>query len=243
MLKAYHMLGIDTADFFRLRDGRLTKEQIVQTGAQLYQRILAQGVLTSGARQVNLETTHSRQFRLDRLVQDNQYIFLSVGKRYWHEPSITNFGFIFDSDELFLTQHAILRTRDLLNDYEDVLDAVVQAMVPTRALDDEFSPDEVSRLLAALEDPNTSYVSPNDAYYTLLDAVELQQLTLPKARDATQEFLRRVRALQQQVQWTGEEARRRAYQEGETGRFEVLVPGTLALSLCRGTIREGVEYF
>lgn len=242
MMNAYHIIGMDNADLFRLRDGRISESKIVEKARTLYGRILqsgklvARGVATSNPAETQVR---SRQFALDHLVGDDQYVYLSLGKRYWNEPSSVNFGFIFDAESL-LRDGAILRKRDLLGDYGDLLDEVVQEFVPARE-PEEFSPDEVKRIMEALEDPDaTDYVSPNDAYYTLLDAVEHQNLDIPQAREATAEFIKRARALQEQQQLTGEAAIQAAQQEGETGQFEILVKCELAISYgCIGMIREG----
>jgi hypothetical protein len=239
MLKAYHMIGLDSADFFRLKDGRITEEEIVLKGCDLFEDIVKQEVISSSA--TRKEEGQSRQFHLDRLVGDNQYVYLSLGKRYWNDPTSCNFGFIFDVEQLLLQQNAILRTHDLLDEYGELLDTVVREFVPDRR-EDEFSPEEVEKLIAALEDPESDYTSPNDAYYTLMDAVEHQKSGIPQVRDATFEFIKRAQRLQKSSQLAGEEAVRLAHQEGETGRFEILVKESLSLSHCIGTIQHGREY-
>lgn len=243
MLKAYHMIGGDSADFFRLRAGRITEEHMVQTGRLLYHHITEMGTLTPASQNIS-ETSEgrlSRQFHLDRLVGDDHYVFLSLGKRYWNEPMSTNFGFVFDTEHLLRHKEAILRTHDLLSDYENLLDEVVKSFAPTMSFAEEFSPSEVEHLLTALEDPQAEYTSPNEVYYMLIEAIEQQRLEVPLTREATAEFIKRAHILQQGVQCTGEEAIQKAYQQSGTGRFEVLVRSSLSLTHCTHVIYEGRE--
>jgi hypothetical protein len=242
MIRAYHMIGLDSADLFRLRNQRITEAEIIQKARHLYNQITQQGRLSAAVlRTSSSEMGHSRQFHLDRLVGDDHYVYLSVGKRYWNTPESTNFGFVFDAEQLLLEEHAILRLEDLMSRYQDLLDDVVSHFAPSRR-EDEWSQEEVAQLFQALDDPdNTTYVSPNDAYYTLSDAVEYQRLEVPQAHEATQVYLLRAHEIQRQFQLVGEAAVQAIRQEGETGRFELLVKGEIPLSLCSRTIEEGKQ--
>lgn len=241
MLRAYHAIGLDTADLFRVRDGRITEQALVQKGQDLYERITQSGHLLAPA--THTEEVHSRQFHLDRMVGDDQFVFLSFGRRYWNDPQSVNFGYIFDAEQL-LRQGAILRTKDLMGSYDDLLEEVVRQFAPD-IREDQFTPEQLTRMFQALDDPNdTTYVSPNDAYYTLHDAVEYQNNPdVPFVQEATQEFLRRAKEIQSQFSLVAEEAIQAIAKEGETGRYEILVQNELSLSQCIGRIEEGKEYY
>src|SRR5882672_101141 len=114
MLKAYHIISPSSvADVARIADAH-HQSRIIQELRDKHVAIIHSGALRPAA-----EQEHSRQFALDRLVGDNQYVFLSVGKRYWLSPDEANFGFIFDAEQLLLEHGAILRDGDLMQDYED----------------------------------------------------------------------------------------------------------------------------
>lgn len=229
-MRAFHMVGFDSADLFRLADGKMTKEALIGKIEAQYKAIVASGFLRPAKPGIK-----SRLFPLDLIVGDDQYVFLSIGKRYWCDVEGANFGFLFDAIRL-VKEGAILRPYDFHSDYSDILDSVVKLFVPMSK--DEFSPEEVERLMKALEDPESDYVSPNEGYYELIGAIEHQDLSVPQCKEATEEFIRRVRAHQQTYQFTGEKAIAKILREGETGRFELLVRGSLKLDGV-GTVERG----
>lgn len=234
LIQAYHMIGLDSVDLFRLKSGKITEDDLAQKQARLFQKIQGDGKLLTSHQVESV----SRQFHLDRLVGDNQYIFLSLGKRYWNEPEASNFGFLFDAEEL-LHEGAILRDGDFLSIYEDILHDVVRSFAPDRR-EDQWSQQELATMMAALSDPHADYVSPNDDYYNLLDDVEHQQIDAPLCKEATEAFLQQVKAFQSEHQWEGGKAIERARKEGETGRYEILVKGELPIAKAMGTVENGI---
>src|SRR6185369_16810125 len=127
MLKAYHIIGPSSAaDVARIADAH-HQSRIIQELRDKHTAIIRSGALRPAQAQ-----EHSRQFALDRLAGDNQYVFLSVGKRYWLSPDEANFGFLFDAEELLLHHGAILRDGDLMQAYEDLLDEIVSDYTVSR---------------------------------------------------------------------------------------------------------------
>src|SRR5437899_2145566 len=164
MLKAYHIIGPSSvADVARLGNSEYPEHQ-----SRIIQELQAkhQAIIHSGALRPAQEQEHSRQFALDRIVGDDKYVFLSVGKRYWLSPDSANFGFLFDAEDLLLHHDAILRDGDLMQDYDDLLDEIVSEYTTSR--DPALWTEEEKRLLfEALDDPDAypDYKSPDEDYH------------------------------------------------------------------------------
>src|SRR2546429_9197586 len=148
MLKAYHIIGPSSvADVARL-GLKEHQQRIIQ---ELQAKHLA--IIHSGALRPAQEDEHSRQFALDWLVGDNQYVFLSIGKRYWHSPDDANFGFVFDAENLLKEHGAILRDGDLMQDYEELLDQIVSEYTTSRD-PIHWTEQEKQEPFAALDNPD-----------------------------------------------------------------------------------------
>lgn len=237
MLKAYHIIGPSSvADVARIADAH-HQSRIIQ---ELRDRYVA--IIHSGALRPAQEQEHSRQFALDRLVGDNQYVFLSIGKRYWLSPDEANFGFVFDAEDLLLHHDAILRDGDLMQDYEDLLDEIVSEYTTVRD-PSLWTEEEKAALFEALDNPDDhpDYKSPDEDYHNLIDAVQHADMAVPYASEATEQFMRRAHHLQSQKQYTGHEAVRMAQQSGNSGHYELLVREQLYIPLVQGYIASGQE--
>jgi hypothetical protein len=243
MITAYHMIGLGTLDLGRLGSKDADEQmisQVVERARQRYQAIVASGVLQPAREHdEKLPREKGHFFFEDRQANDHQYVFLSVGRRYWYEPEQVNFGFLFDAIKL-IEQGAILRKYDLLSDYEDMLSELVVARTGFRE-PTEWSPEEQAALFAALDDPDEhpGYVGPNDAYYNLLDAVRDLKFDVPGVREVLDEFRQKVREMQGKTQLAGQEAIAYIEEQGEGGRCELLVPGQLPITQAIGTVEYG----
>lgn len=237
MLKAYHIIGPSSvADVARIADAH-HQSRIIQ---ELHDKHVA--IIHSGALRPAQEQEHSRQFALDRLVGDNQYVFLSVGKRYWHTPDIANFGFIFDAETLLLRYGAILRDGDLMADYEDLLDEIVSEYTAPRD-PSQWTEEEKQLLFDSLDNPDEhkDYKSPDEDYHVLMDAIQHGDMTVLHAQDAIEQFIRRAHYLQSQRQYTGHEAIQMATEKADNGHYELLVRDQLYIPLAKGYIMHGDE--
>jgi len=237
MLKAYHIIGPSSvADVARIADShhqsRIIQELLDKHSAIMY----------SGALRPAQEQEYSRQFALDRLVVDDQYVFLSIGKRYWHTPDEANFGFIFDAEQLLQEHGAILRDGDLMQDYEGLLDEIVSEYTTVRD-PSLWTEEEKAALFEALDNPDEhpDYKSPDEDYHNLVDAIQKGDVSVPHTSEATEQFVRRARHLQSQRQYTGQQAVQRAQQSGNSGHYELLVRDQLYIPLAKGYIMYGEE--
>lgn len=242
MIKAYHIISPSSlADVGRLGNSAYPEHQIriIKELAEKHKAIIHSGTLRPAQ-----EQEHSRQFALDRLVGDDQYVFLSIGKRYWHSPNKANFGFIFDAEELLLHHGAILRDGDLMQDYEDLLDEIVGEFTTSRD-PSQWSEEEKKALFEALDNPDKypDYESPDEDYHNLIDAIQHGDVSVPHAQEATSQFKRRARHLQSQKQYTGHEAFQMAQERAEDGHYELLVKDHLYIPLCKSYIIGGKEVF
>jgi hypothetical protein len=240
MLKAYHIISPSSlADAGRLGNSAYPEhqERIIKELSEKHKAIIHSGALRPACAQ-----EHSRQFALDRLVGDNQYVFLSVGKRYWHTPDEANFGFLFDAEQLLLHHDAILRDEDLMQDYEDLLDEIVSEYTISRD-PSQWTEEEKKALFEALENPEkySDYKSPDEDYHNLIDAIQHGDMAVPYAREATEQFIRRAHHLQKQKQYTGHEALQMASERSESGHYELLIKDRLYIPLCKGYVRDGQE--
>ncbi len=241
MYTAYHMIGLDKRDKGRLAspNAREAIEEITQKAFARYQAIRQSGVLRPSSIQEQLPRPEGNFFLEDHLARDNQYVFLSIGKRYWSEPDQLNFGFLFDAEKL-LKQGAILRRYDLLSDYEDVLSDLVAARTGFRE-PPEWSEEETRMLMEALDNPKAhpGYKAPNNAYYDLMDAVQELRYDIPGVQEILAQFRVEVAELHEQVQLSGQEAIDFIRQNGETGQCELLVKGQLSLEQAIGRVEYG----
>jgi hypothetical protein len=234
-LKAYHIIGPSSvADEARIADAH-HQSRIIHELSDKHQSIVKSGALRPAQDQ-----EHSRQFALDRLVGDNQYVFLTIGKRYWLSPDIANFGFIFDAEDLLLHYDAILRDGDLMQDYEDILDEVVSEFTTSKD-PSQWTEEEKQFLFVALDNPDAypDYKSPDEDYHNLIDAIKHGDMSVPYAQEASEQFIRRAKHLQGQRQLTGEKAVTAALQSGNSGHYELLIKGHLDISLARGCVMHG----
>ena len=242
---AYHMIGLSTIDTGRLFQATPQAiEEIAGRARTRFETIRASGALIP-SRDGDLSGVVREQGRFfveDILGQDHRFVFLSVGRRYWAEPERLNFGFLFDTERLLLDHNAILRQHDLMGEYSDLLGEVVGRRTGFRE-PSEWSEKERALLFAAIEDPDAhpGYVDPNDAYYNLLDAMRDLRYEAPGVIETIAEFRTLARRVQQEIQMSGEDAIRYLEQHGATGQCELLVPGSLPLSLSFGTIEQGKE--
>lgn len=241
MLKAYHIISPSSlADVGRLGNSAYPEHQkrIIKELSEKLSTIIHSGALRPACAQ-----EHSRQFALDRLVGDNQYVFLSIGKRYWHTLEEANFGFLFDAEELLLHHGAILRDGDLMQDYEDLLDEIVSEYTTSRD-PSQWTEEEKAALFEALDNPDAhpDYKSPDEDYHNLIDAVQHGDMSVPYAQEATEQFKRRAHHLQSQKQYTGHEALQMALEKPDSGHYELLMPNQLYIPLARGYIIDGEEY-
>ncbi len=237
MLKAYHIIGPSSvADVARIADAH-HQSRIIQ---ELRDKHVA--IIHSGALRPAQEQEHSRQFALDRLVGDHQYVFLSIGKRYWLSPDESNFGFIFDAEKLLLEHNAILRNGDLMQDYEDLLDEIVSEFTTSRD-PSQWTEDEKAALFEALDNPDDhpDYKSPDEDYHNLIDAIQRGNMSVPYAKEATEQFIRRAKHLQSQKQYTGHEAVQMASEKAESGHYELVIRDQLYIPLAKGYIMYGEE--
>lgn len=240
MIKAYHIISPSSlADVGRLGNSAYPEHQI-RIIKELAEKLTT--IIHSGALRPAQEQEHSRQFALDRLVGDDQYVFLSIGKRYWHSPNKANFGFIFDAEELLLHHGAILRDGDLMQDYEDLLDELVGEFTTSRD-PSQWSEEEKKALFEALDNPDAypSYKSPDEDYHNLRDAVLHGDMSVPYAKEATEQFIRRAHHLQKQRQYAGHEALQIASEKPDSGHYELLIKSQLPIPLAKGYIRDGQE--
>lgn len=240
MLKAYHIISPSSlADVGRLGNSAYPEhqERIIKELSEKHKAIIYSGALRPAQ-----EQEHSRQFALDRLVGDDQYVFLSIGKRYWHTPDEANFGFIFDTEELLLHHSAVLRDGDLMQDYEDLLDEIVSEYTTSKD-PSQWSEEEKAKLFEALENPekHPDYKSPDEDYHNLIDAIQHREMSVPYAQEATSQFIRRAHHLQSQKQYTGHEALQMASEKPSSGHYELLIKDQLYIPLCKGYIRDGQE--
>ncbi len=237
MLKAYHIIGPSSAaDVARIADAH-HQSRIIQELREKHQSIIKSGALRPAQ-----EQEHSRQFALDRLVGDNQYVFMSIGRRYWLSPDIANFGFIFDAEDLLLHHGAILRDGDLMQDYEDLLDEIVSEFT-TSSDPSQWSEEEKAKLFEALDNPDKypDYKSPDEDYHNLIDAIQHGDMSVPYASEASEQLIRRAHHLQSRKQHTGHEAVQMALQSGNSGHYELLVSSQLYIPLAKGYIMGGIE--
>lgn len=240
MLKAYHIISPSSlADVGRLGNSAYPEhqERIIK---ELSEKLST--IIHSGALRPAQEQEHSRQFALDRLVGDNHYVFLSIGKRYWLSPDEANFGFVFDAEELLLHHGAILRDGDLMQDYEDLLDEIVSEYTTSRD-PSQWTEEEKAKLFEALDNPEKypNYKSPDEDYHNLIDAIQHGDMSVPYASEATEQFKRRARHLQSQKQYTGHEAAQMAAEKADSGHYELLVTNQLYIPLAKGYIMYGEE--
>jgi hypothetical protein len=224
MLSAYHMVGLPALAYGSLASGEVAQADTILK--ETYQRIRSNGFLRPAS---SLGNRESRQFFGDVLAGDDQYVFLSLGRRYWNDQyPTTNYGFIFDAERLLL-DGAILRTHDLLSEYEELFDEAVSSIAPYRS-PDEWSAQELANLKAATADLNMEYSGPNDAFYALQDAAKEQRFAYPGVREVLEQFRSQALQLQKRTQILGSSALDAALKEGETGNYEILVPDRLLLS-------------
>jgi hypothetical protein len=239
MLKAYHIIGPNSvADVARIADAH-HQSRIIHELRDKHVAIIHSGALRPAQKQ-----EHSRQFALDRLAGDDQYVFLSIGKRYWHSPDEANFGFIFDAEKLLLEHGAILRDGDLIQSYEDLLDEIVSEYTVSRD-PSQWAEEEKAALFEALDNPDghPDYKSPDEDYHNLIDAIQKGDMSVPYASEATEQFIRRAHHLQSQKQLAGEQAVIAARQAGNSGHYELLVRDQLYIPLARGYVMYGEESF
>ena len=244
---AYHMIGLSTLDTGRLyQAASQTIDAITTRSRERFETIRAMGALVP-SRDGDLSNVVREQghfFVEDILAEDNRFVFLSVGKRYWAESAQLNFGFLFDAERLLLDHNAILRQHDLMGEYGDLLGEVVGKRTGFRE-PTTWSEEKRQALFAALERPDEypDYRDPNEAYYQLLDAVQGLHYEAPGVIEAIAEFRTLARRVQQEIQMSGEDALHYLEQNGASGRCELLVPGSLPLSLIVGTIEQGKEIY
>lgn len=243
---AYHMIGLSTLDTGRLYQATpQTIEEIAARSRERFETIRGSGALVPG-RDGDLSGVVREQghfFVEDILAEDNRFVFLSAGRRYWLEPERLNFGFLFDAERLLSFRHnAILRQHDLLGEYGDLLGEIIGRRTGFRE-PTSWSEEERQALFAALERPDEypDYHDPNDAYYQLLDAVRDLRYEAPGVIEAIAEFRALARRVQQEIQMSGQDALRHLEQHRATGSCELLIPGRLPLSFIAGTIEYGKE--
>jgi hypothetical protein len=242
--KAYHLLGLPALERGRLGDPKATAyhEEIIERQRLRFEQIRQARFLRPASPRTPTSISTGRLQKLERIVGDHRAIYLHLDpERFWLSRESANYGFIFHAEQLLLERGAILRTHDLLGDYEDLLEEVVEAFVPG-SNPEHWSQEEITRLFAALGAPdgNPTYRSPNDVHYELLRAVEDQDLTVPHAREATALLRERASALQAQHQLTGPEAVA-FLRSAEGNQAEILLPGKLSLSLACAWIVGGQE--
>lgn len=243
MIHACHMVGLSNLDQGRLLQPEYHK-RIFSHVTERYQSIHREGALLPALSTPSILEKEGRKFPLDHLAGDTRFVFLSVGRRYWLPVDGLNYGFIFDAEDL-LQRGAILRTHDLMSNYEEALEEAVTKFAPFLE-PSSWPAEQLAALFHSLEDPDAidaSSPTPNDAYYALKEAVEHQR-NLDEVwygHEATAEFLRLVKQVQDRSQLQGQDALDAITQEGESGRFELLFPDRLPLDLVRFWIEEDVS--
>lgn len=231
MIEAYHIIGLSDLDQGRVASERAHAEILAHVQDR-YACIVQSGFL----RPASVEDVH-RTFALDRLAGDNEYVFLSIGKRYWSLLEDANYGFVFDAEQL-IRAGAILRSQDLLSSYEEALEEVTQGFIPF-ADPSTWTSEQITALFQSLEDDGQTDSFPsNDAYYALRDAIERQDTAYPHVKEAIALLKERMHALQQRVQGSGETALRLLY-SGEAQGYELLVSTRLSLDYAIAHIISG----
>lgn len=240
MIQAYHLISLSNLDAGRLGSSQGHDPDVIAVIVErVHQKYLA--IRAEGQLRPALEDEHSRQFVADHLVGDDQYVFLSAGKRYWAEPEQVNFGFVFDAEQL-IGQGTIVRAHDLLGDYEDLLGEVVAERSGWRD-PSNWTPEETARLMAAIDDSDStdeSYSAPNDTYYRLLDAVQAMDDSVPGVSEALAAFREQAAMLQRETQYIGEAAKVYLREHSTNGSAELLVKDCLAISQAIAVIEYGV---
>lgn len=240
MYQAYHMIGLSHGDTGRLSAQHDHPEVVAAIVERVHQKYLA--ICAAGHLRPAQDDEQSRQFAADHLVGDDQYVFLSAGKRYWNEEASVNFGFIFDA-EVLIDSGAMVRAYDLMGDYDDLLGEVAADFSDWRD-PSEWSAEEKVTLFAHLDNPGSTdetYSAPNDGYYRLLDAIQAQDESVPFASEAIAAFRQRAIALQATIQYTGEAAKQYLREHGADGSAELLVKGQLPISQSIAVIEFGKE--
>jgi hypothetical protein len=207
VIEAFHMIGFSNLDRFRMNYEQYHAGIIAHT-RERYEHIVQDRFLRP------MQGDSGNTFALDSLAGDDLSIFLSVEKRYWASLEAANFGFVFDAEQL-IEAGAILRSRDLLVDYQDLHEKVTQQFIP-RQTATSWSDDDLDTL------------SPNEAFYALLDAIEHGNADYPQAKEAIAMLKTRMVALQRNVQLTKSVALR-VLRSGKAAGYEVLVKEKLSI--------------
>ena len=221
-MKAYHIIGQDYADIFKIRDKAMTEEEFIEKQKGRYTAILNSGVLKAS------HNGPSRRFSIDALAKDDQYVFFSVGERLWSTPTYGLYGFVYDPIHLIRRHKAILRMHDLLNDYEDLLGEVVHECIPFKKRGAYTKEEQELWLQQGL--------SPNEMHYELTYAIERGDMMFLFAQKATELLCVRMKALQEQTSFTEDAAIERLEEKGVQ---ELLVRESVSLQCCVGVIEEG----
>lgn len=242
MLNAIHIIGLEVGDLGGLMLGKGDAAAIARRARAQYEAIIESGELRPAAPH---HDKGSRFYPADVLAGDNRFVFLSLGPRYGFDgkAAAATYGFVFDAEQLLRQGGAILRRGDLMGKYDDLLGDVARDIAGWSD-PSEWSPEQIAKLMAALEDPDSTDAdapSPNDAYYNLMKAVEQSDTTHPHYERAVAEFRRRVGPLQARRQLTGEAAIAAARADGGSGNCEILVPGSLPLARAVAHVVESHE--
>ncbi len=236
MIKAQHIIGFKSIELGRVAYHPETIGEIAAAVSVRFEQIRQAGVIQARCHQVRVWDSPGRSFWEDDLVDDDQYVFLSVGPRYAdHVEKKAVFGFVFDAEDL-LRQGAILGVHDLAADYIEIIGVAAEEVATTlprlpRISDKEL--DEFMEMAAGEDDPGMRrFISDNSTNpeHDLLDALSDGNTEYPGYAECVALIKKQVAELHQEKRLVGEAALEYLRQDQLDGRMEILVKDKLDLS-------------
>lgn len=203
-----------------------------------YQAIIRSGRLTPRTSPKPLGEDGSLRF-LDRMAGDQRFVFLSYGPRYrdMRTPD-TCYGFLFGAQHL-IEQHGALVGPDLLGDYEDLLDRIideVDASLPPLPMISDGELAEFAALMGETDPNLLAYVqsASTSRRHDLETAIALGDWSVEGTATVRDRFCTEVGAIQ--ARRLSGPAALASLRPG----LEILIPGQLTLSAAIGRIEAGV---
>ena len=180
----------------------------------------------------------SNSFSIDYYVNDDKYVFLSLGDYYLRMYGEYAYGLVFDARQLILEVNAVIGKKDLFTDYSNILLETIESIYNITPKDCmyEFIPSPSIK-------PAKIRRMPLKQQY-LYNAFMANDEAFPGVRELKSEFRRSVVELHKEKRLCGEEAicyiNDWLQQPHYTNSFpELLVPGKLPIQYAIGKIIAG----
>lgn len=247
MILAEHVLGIPDAGLGRYAFGDEAKRaQVAAAQRRHFEQVKASGRLQARGKESRGFAEPGSQFDYDCLAGDGRYVFLSAGPRYrgpdGREPELT-YGFAFDARHL-VEELGALVGHDLLSEYTALLDHIAEEVDATLPPAPRITDEELAEFaeFAGIDDPDLLASIQEDStsnFYDLVEAAKRRDTTVPGVESILRLWAERLPALHAAHRKRGAEALCLLEEANGDGSLEILVEGSLDLSLALATIEAG----